>query len=87
MPRLDAALDDELSRRPLELDPAGYYIIRVDREARELVAEFYTNTINKDGEGGLEEGCGRPSRRPHCHPVPPPARRTARRPGVRPSDR
>eukprot|EP00887_Chlorella_sp_A99_P002387 scaffold10.g2387.t1 len=49
VPRLDAALDDELSRRPLELDPAGYFIIYVDREWGELVAEHYTNVINKQG--------------------------------------
>ena len=28
--QLNAALDDELSRRPLQLDPAGYFIIWVD---------------------------------------------------------
>lgn len=38
VPRLDSQLDDELSSRPLELDPAGYFIIRVDWEAREIVA-------------------------------------------------
>lgn len=31
VPRLNAALDDELSKRPLELDGAGYFIIYVDR--------------------------------------------------------
>ena len=31
VPRWDAALDDELSKRPLELDAAGYFIIEVDR--------------------------------------------------------
>ena len=49
MPRLDAALDDRLSGRPLQLDAAGYFIIKVDREARERVADFYTNVINEKG--------------------------------------
>lgn len=52
VPHLDAALDDELSRRPLALDPAGYFIIKVDRGAGELVADFYTNTINEQGAPG-----------------------------------
>jgi hypothetical protein len=49
VPRLDSKLDDQLSNRPLELDPAGYFIIKVDRESREIVGELYSNTINKDG--------------------------------------
>jgi hypothetical protein len=50
VPRLDSELDDELSRRPLELDSSGYFLIKLDRQAREIVAEYYTNIINKDGE-------------------------------------
>lgn len=49
VPRWDTALDDELSKRPLDLDAAGYFIIKVDREAGELVADFYTNFINEQG--------------------------------------
>lgn len=49
LPQADAALDDKLSSRPLELDAAGYFIIKVDREAGELVADFYTNIINEKG--------------------------------------
>lgn len=55
LPQANAVLDDELSKRPLELDAAGYFIILVDREAGELVADFYTNTIND--KGALSEGC------------------------------
>ncbi len=47
--RLDAAVDDQLSRRPLELDAAGYFIIKIDRESNEIIADYYTNIINKDG--------------------------------------
>jgi hypothetical protein len=48
--RLHPEVDDHLSRRPLNLDAAGYFIIRVDYDAAEIIAEHYTNTINKDGE-------------------------------------
>lgn len=43
------ALDDKLSNRFIELDPMGYFIIYVDREARLICAEHYTNTINDKG--------------------------------------
>ena len=49
VPRLDAAVDDSLSNRPLALDSGGYFIIKLDRENREIVADFYTNIINKNG--------------------------------------
>jgi hypothetical protein len=43
------ALDEELSKRFIELDPAGYFLIRIDVEAGELVAELYSNAINERG--------------------------------------
>lgn len=42
-------LDETLSNRFIELDPAGYFLIRVDAEAGELVAEHYSNGINERG--------------------------------------
>ncbi len=42
-------LDEELSKRFIELDPAGYFLIRIDVEAGELVAELYSNAINERG--------------------------------------
>jgi hypothetical protein len=42
-------LDDQLSQRFIELDPAGYFLIRIDREAAELVAEHYGNGIDERG--------------------------------------
>ena len=42
-------LDDSLSSRTIALDPAGYFLIRVDPEAGELVAEHYGNAINERG--------------------------------------
>jgi dihydropteroate synthase len=43
------ALDDRLSNRFIELDPKGYFIIYVDREARLICAEHYSNTIDEKG--------------------------------------
>ncbi|MCA1904068.1 MAG: DUF4346 domain-containing protein [Cyanobacteria bacterium KgW148] len=43
------SLDEELSLRPLDLDPAGYFIIYIDRENQLLVAEHYLNQINERG--------------------------------------
>ena len=44
-----AALDNKLSNRYIELDPAGYFVIYVDREAGLICAKHYTNTINDKG--------------------------------------
>lgn len=44
-----AALDDKLSQRFINLDPAGYFIIYVDRDAGLICAEHYTNAINEKG--------------------------------------
>lgn len=43
------ALDHTLSQRFIALDPAGYFLIRVDHSSQELVAEHYGNTINDQG--------------------------------------
>jgi len=43
------ALDDGLSQRTIDLDPAGYFLILVDHEAAELVAEHYGNGIDERG--------------------------------------
>lgn len=42
-------LDDQLSRRFIALDPAGYFLIKLDREAGELIAEHYDNGIDERG--------------------------------------
>ncbi len=42
-------LDEALSNRFIALDPAGYFLIKVDREAGELVAEHFGNGINEKG--------------------------------------
>jgi dihydropteroate synthase len=42
-------LDDELSQRFIELDPAGYFLITVDLDAGELIVEHYSNAIDERG--------------------------------------
>lgn len=44
-----SALDDKLSKRFIELDPQGYFIIYLDREAQLICAKHYGNTINEKG--------------------------------------
>ena len=43
------ALDDQLSQRFIALDPSGYFLIKLDRVAGELVAEHYGNGIDERG--------------------------------------
>ena len=42
-------LDGRLSQRFIALDPAGYFLIKLDREAGELIAEHYGNGIDERG--------------------------------------
>ena len=43
------ALDNKLSKRYIELDPQGYFIIYVDWEAGLICAKHYSNVINDKG--------------------------------------
>ena len=43
------ALDDRLSQRFIALDPSGYFLIKLDQEAGELILEHYGNTIDAKG--------------------------------------
>lgn len=43
------ALDHKLSQRFIELDPAGYFIIYIDRPAGLIYAKHYSNVINDKG--------------------------------------
>ncbi|MEB3252233.1 MAG: DUF4346 domain-containing protein [Cyanobacteriota bacterium] len=43
------ALDDQLSKRFIELDPGGYFLIYVDSAASLICAQHFTNTINDRG--------------------------------------
>ena len=42
-------IDDKLSKRAISLDPGGYYIIYIDRDAELIYAKHYTNVINEKG--------------------------------------
>ena len=46
-PRL--SLDEALSQRFIALDPSGYFLIKVDAAAGELVAEHYAKGIDERG--------------------------------------
>jgi dihydropteroate synthase len=43
------AIDNKLSKRHIALDPAGYFIIYLDREAGLICAKHFTNIINEKG--------------------------------------
>ena len=43
------AQDARLSQRFIALDPSGYFLIKVDADAGELVVEHYGNTIDEKG--------------------------------------
>lgn len=42
-------LDNQLSNRHIDLDPQGYFIIYLNREAGLICADHYTNAINEQG--------------------------------------
>ena len=42
-------LDNKFSNRYIDLDPNGYFIIKVDLKNKKIILEHYLNTINKDG--------------------------------------
>ena len=42
-------IDERLSQRFIALDPAGYFLIKLDRQAGELIAEHYGNGIDARG--------------------------------------
>lgn len=59
------AIDTELSNREIELDPAGYFLIYLDRENHLICAAHYSNTISDEGvaidpETGEPIPCDRP---------------------------
>lgn len=53
------ALDNKLSNRFIELDPGGYFIIYLDREAQLICAKHYTNIIDERGLA-LDPETGKP---------------------------
>lgn len=43
------AIDNELSKRHIDLDPGGYFIIYLDRPAGLICVKHFTNIINEQG--------------------------------------
>ena len=43
------AIDDALSKRSLALDPGGYFIIYLDRDAQAICAKHFSNVIDDRG--------------------------------------
>ena len=55
-------LDDKLSTRQIDLDPKGYFLIKVEQLKNELIIEHYLNNIDNQGraidpESGELIGC------------------------------
>jgi len=42
-------IDNNLSNRYIDLDPNGYFIIKVDLEEKNIILEHFLNNINDDG--------------------------------------
>ncbi len=42
-------IDNSLSNRHIDLDPNGYFIIKVDLEENKIILEHFLNNINDDG--------------------------------------
>ena len=60
-------LDDKLSKRQIELDPKGYFLIKIEPITNELILEHYLNDIDQKGraldpESGEPIGCKTKSR-------------------------
>ena len=60
-------LDAKLSKRQIELDPKGYFLIKIEYKTNELILEHYLNDIDQKGraidpESGEPIGCKTKSR-------------------------
>ena len=60
------AIDSRLSNRFIKLDPFGYFLIKIDAVAGELVIEHYPNNVDDQGRAidpdtGKVLLCGSPS--------------------------
>ena len=42
-------IDKELSKRNINLDPKGYFLIKIDLIQKKIIVEHYLNKINKNG--------------------------------------
>ncbi|MEO1132183.1 MAG: DUF4346 domain-containing protein [Cyanobacteria bacterium J06639_1] len=66
------AIDDKLSQRHLHLDPAGYFVIFVDRERNLICAKHFGVVVNEDGLAiDPETGKPLPAKGAIAHQAPP----------------
>ena len=42
-------IDQQLSKRFIKLDPSGYFLIKLDRAAKEIIVEHFSNEIDSEG--------------------------------------
>ena len=42
-------IDDNFSNRFIELDPKGYFLIKVNQKSKELIVEHFKNTVDERG--------------------------------------
>jgi len=42
-------IDNNLSKRYIDLDPKGYFIIKIDLEKNKIILEHFLNNINDEG--------------------------------------
>ena len=42
-------IDNNLSKRDIDLDPLGYFIIKIDVIKKKIIAEHYLNNIDREG--------------------------------------
>ena len=52
-------LDDKLSKRQIELDPKGYFLIQVEHATNELILKHYLNNIDNKGRA-IDPDSGEP---------------------------
>ncbi|NEP58170.1 MAG: DUF4346 domain-containing protein, partial [Symploca sp. SIO2G7] len=54
-----SAIDNKLSKRHIDLDPGGYFLIYLERETGLICAKHFTNVINERGLA-VDPDTGRP---------------------------
>ena len=52
-------IDDKLSKRHIELDPKGYFLIKIEPLTNELILEHYMNNIDHKGRA-IDPETGKP---------------------------
>ncbi len=47
--KLSKHIDESYSSRNIDLDPKGYFLIRINQEKNELIVEHFSNHIDEEG--------------------------------------